>query len=237
MEQVDILKEVYRVPLRNRFARRIIRPLFRSIFHIFGRVEITGIENIPKEGPYIAALNHISIYDGPLVAAFWPVPLEVAGARIIWDKPGQSQIARMWGGIKVHRGQYDRRLIDKVLSLLQSGYSLLLAPEGTRSKSSGIQRANPGIAYLIDKACVPVIPVGVFGCKADFMKRAFRGNRPVIGMNVGKPLVLPPLNGKGPTRREMRQQNADLVMAHVAALLPEEYRGVYAAHDIVSEVK
>jgi 1-acyl-sn-glycerol-3-phosphate acyltransferase len=202
------------------------------VFRILGKVEIIGLENIPKEGAYIVAPNHISIYDGPLVAVFWPVPPEIAGAKIIWDKPGQAQLARMWGGIKVHRGQYDRRLIDKVLSVLQSGFPLLLAPEGTRSRSLGMQRANPGIAYLTDKVRVPVIPVGVFGSTVDFMEKALRGKRPLIGMNIGKPITFPPLEGKGSIRRKMRQQNADLVMAHVAALLPEDYRGVYATHDV-----
>jgi 1-acyl-sn-glycerol-3-phosphate acyltransferase len=97
-----------------------------------------------------------------------------------------------------------------------------------------MQRANPGIAYLVDKAGVPVIPVGVFGSTEDFMTKALQGKRPVIGMNVGKPITLPPLVGKGATLRKMRQENADLVLAHVAALLPREYQGVYVDHAIVT---
>jgi hypothetical protein len=47
-------------------------------------------------------------------------------------------------------------------------------------------------------------------------------------MNIGKPLRLPPLSGKGEERRRERQRNADLVMAQIARLLPGEYRGIYA---------
>jgi hypothetical protein len=46
-------------------------------------------------------------------------------------------------------------------------------------------------------------------------------------MHVGKPVNLPPITGRGAERRKARQRNADLVMAHIAALLPEEYRGFY----------
>jgi 1-acyl-sn-glycerol-3-phosphate acyltransferase len=204
------------------------------LFHILGRVEINGLENIPQGGAYLVAPNHISIYDGPLVAVFWPVHLEIAGAAEVWDRPGQGQLARLYGGIKVHRHQYDRKLIDTLLTVLDSGFPLLLAPEGTRSHALGMQRANPGIAYLVDKSGVPVIPVGVFGSTEDFMTKALQGKRPVIGMNVGKPLTLPPLVGKGAALRKMRQESADLVLAHVAALLPREYQGVYADHAIVT---
>lgn len=226
------MMENYSVPFRNRLARSFLRPVFRGLFHILGKVAISGLENIPREGAYLVAPNHISIYDGPLVAVFWPYPLEIAGAREVWDRPGQGQLARLYGGIKVHRGQYDRKLIDTLLSVLNSGFPLLLAPEGTRSHSLGMQRANPGIAYLADKAKVPVIPVGVFGSTEDFMEKALQGKRPVIGMNIGKPITLPPLVGKGTALREMRQDNADLVLAHVAALLPPEYRGFYEEHAV-----
>jgi hypothetical protein len=49
-------------------------------------------------------------------------------------------------------------------------------------------------------------------------------------MKIGKPFHLPPIeeSARGAARREARQRNADLVMSHLAGLLPEEYRGVYA---------
>jgi hypothetical protein len=51
-------------------------------------------------------------------------------------------------------------------------------------------------------------------------------------MHIGKPFHLPPVEGKGAERRESRQRNADLVMRHIAGLLPENYRGVYAVSAI-----
>ena len=51
-------------------------------------------------------------------------------------------------------------------------------------------------------------------------------------MHIGKPIDLPPVEGKGADRRASRQANADLVMRHLAGLLPEDYRGVYSASAI-----
>lgn len=224
----------YTVPYKNRLARFFIRPIFRGLFYLLGGVDITGLENVPEDGSYLIAINHISIYDAPFVVAFWPVAPEVAGASVVWNRPGQSLLVRMYGGIPVHRGQYDRRMLESAVSALRSGYPLLIAPEGGRSHTPGMQKANPGAAYLMNKANVPVVPVGVVGSTEDYFGNAIRGKRPTIGMRIGKPFLLPRGFGKGATRREKRQQNADLIMHRIAELLPHEYQGVYADRELYS---
>lgn len=220
--------KTYNVPIKNRLARSFLRTTFRGVFYLISRVKIEGVENVPKHGAYLIAINHISLYEAPFVVSFWPVPPEVAGAADVWDRPGQSLLARWYGGIQVHRGQYDRKLIDAVLAALQSGHPLLMAPEGGRSHALGMRRAQPGIAYLMEKAGVPVVPVGVTGSTDDFLRRGLRGERPDIGMKIGKPFRLQNNEEKGINRHEARQRNADFIMLQIAALLPLEYRGVYA---------
>jgi 1-acyl-sn-glycerol-3-phosphate acyltransferase len=221
----------YSLPAKIRLARTALRPGFRLIFRALSRVIITGDENVPRSGAYLVALNHVSLYEAPLVCAFWPVPLEAMGAAEIWDRPGQGTLARLYGGIPVHRGQYDRRLLDTALTVLRSGYPLVLAPEGERSHTPGMQPAHTGIAYLIEKAQVPVIPVGIVGSTEDFLERALNRERPTIEMHIGKPLIFPPNEMRGAKRRDFRQQTTDRVMQEIAALLPPEYRGVYALYD------
>lgn len=230
MEGGQLTGSQYQVPFGNRVSRKVLRPFFRCLFRILGKVELNGFENIPAKGAYLVAPNHVSIVDGPFVIAFWPKDLEFAGASDIWGRKGQSLLAKYYGGIKVHRSRFDRNLIDATLSLLRAGYPLLIAPEGGRSHKPGLRKANPGVAYLADEANVPVIPVGVFGCTEDFLSNGLTGKRQRIGMNVGKPLVLPKIHGSGASRREMRQENADLVMTHIAQLLPQDYRGYYSSH-------
>jgi 1-acyl-sn-glycerol-3-phosphate acyltransferase len=175
------------------------------------------------------AINHVSLYEAPFMLAFWPVAPEAVGAVDIWQKRGQSTLARIYGGIPVHRGEYDRQLIDQMCAVLRSGRPLLIAPEGGRSHTPGMRQALPGVAFVVEKADVPVVPVGIVGSTDDFLARALRGKRPILEMRIGEPLRLPKHNNNDrSTRRDTRQQNVDLIMKHIARLVPDEYRGVYA---------
>ncbi len=208
--------------------RSIMRVVIGGIFRLVGRVRITGAENIPLGTAYMAAVNHVSIYDPPFLLTFWPEILQGIGAVDVFDKPIQGDLLRMYGTVPVHRGQYDRELLDAVLAMLSAGCPVMIAPEGGRSHVPGLRRAKPGVAWLLDEARVPVVPVGIVGTTDDFLARGLRGQRPPLELNIGKPFTLPPLEGRGEERREARQRNADLVMQHIARLLPPEYRGVYA---------
>jgi 1-acyl-sn-glycerol-3-phosphate acyltransferase len=222
----------YQIPLRFKIIRPVAKFLFRGLFRAFARVNILGKENIPYGKPYIVAINHVSIFDPPFVAAFWPEQLEIIGAIDVFSRPGQGQLLKLYGVIPVHRGDYDRPLLTKMTSILKSGIPLLIAPEGTRSHTPGMQRAKPGIAYLLEKTNAPVLPVGLVGTTEDFWQRARSGQRPCLEMRIGKPIVFSSPAIPGIEKHTTRQKNADLVMSYLAGLLPEEYRGVYAGSAI-----
>ena len=218
----------YRVPLRFGISRPILRTVFRGLFHILGKVTITGRENVPHGGAYVVAINHVSLFDPPFAASFWPRALEIIGAADVFERPGQGQLVRLYGVTPVHRGEYDRELLEWAVRAVKSGQPLLIAPEGGRSHVTAMRRAKPGIAYIVEETRVPVVPVGLAGTTDDFWQRARRGERPQLEMKIGKPFHLPAIEEKGAARREARQRNADLAMSHVAGLVPPEYRGVYA---------
>jgi 1-acyl-sn-glycerol-3-phosphate acyltransferase len=218
----------YHVPLRFKLTRPVAKLVFRGIFRALARVKILGKENIPYGKPYVVAMNHVSIFDPPLAAAFWPEQLEIIGAIDVFSKPGQGQLLKLYGVIPVHRGDYDRPLLTKIISIIKSGIPLLIAPEGARSHEPGMHQAKPGIAYIVEKTNAPVVPVGLVGTTEDFWQRARRGKKPSLEMRIGKPITLPPITARGIEKHAARQKNADLVMSYLAGLLPEEYRGMYA---------
>jgi len=218
---------VYRVPFHFRLSRPFLKAVFRVIFHGLARVKIIGTENIPYGRPYVAAMNHVSIFDPPFVGAFWPEHLEIIGAADVFEKPGQGQLLKAYGVIPVYRGGYDRALFTRIITVIKSGRPLLIAPEGGRSHVTAMQRAKPGIAYIVEQTGVPVLPVALIGTTEDFWQRARRGEKPPLEMRIGKPITLPEIEARGTERHTMRQNNADLVMSYLAGLLPEEYRGVY----------
>jgi 1-acyl-sn-glycerol-3-phosphate acyltransferase len=213
---------------RRGLARPFLRVGLRTVFRVLAPVKISGKENVPLSKPYIVAINHVSLFDPPFAGVFWPEQVEAMGAVEVWSRPGQNLLAHLWGGIPVHRGDYDRALFDTVLAVLRSGYPLLIAPEGGRSHVPGLRTAMPGIAYLAEQSGMPVIPAAIVGTTDDFWQKATKGKRPQLEMHIGKPFHLPPVEGKGESRRASRQRNADLVMRIIAGMLPEDYRGVYA---------
>jgi 1-acyl-sn-glycerol-3-phosphate acyltransferase len=213
---------------RRWLTRPMVRGILRLLFYILSPIKITGRKNVPLHTPYIVAINHVSLFEAPFVGAFWPEQLEVIGASDIWDRPGQNILARLWGGIPVHRGDFDRNAVNGVISALRGGSPLLIAPEGGRSHKPGLRQAKPGVSYIAEQTRLAVIPVGIVGTTDDFWQKASKGKRPGLEMHIGKPIQLSAGSGKGANRHESRQINADLVMRHIAGLLPEEYRGVYA---------
>ena len=225
---------LYRVSAATRFRRWALRTIFRPIFRSLCDIHIIGKENIPKHGAYIIAHNHISLFEPPLILAFWPIPPEAVSGADVFSRPGQQIMVIAYGGIPLHRGRYDRKVIDVMMSLLEQGMPLLISPEGGRSHEIGLRRALPGVAYLMDQANVPVLPVGIVGTTDDMLERAFRLERPRLEIHIGNPFVLPPITGKGEARRRSRQKNADMVMQHIAALLPDIYHGVYKHPDSLS---
>lgn len=225
--EIKEAKPQYRIPGHVILFRWCFRPIFRGIFHVLSNVIITGKYNVPKKGAYIIAINHISIIEPPLVLAFWPIAPEAVGAVDIWAKPGQSTLARLYGGIPVHRGNYDRHLLETMITVLNTGRPILIAPEGGRSHNPGMRPGLPGVAYVVDKAKVPIVPVGIVGSTEDFLHRAVRGQRPTLEIRVGHPVRLPDIIGKGEERKQALQNNTDQIMIEIAKLLPPEYQGVY----------
>jgi 1-acyl-sn-glycerol-3-phosphate acyltransferase len=221
------MRNPYTVPLRTRWVRSLILWIARTVFHLLAKVEIEGIENIPAQGPYIIAYNHVSIYDPPLVVSFWPVQPEVLGAIDIWSRPGQDILARLYEGIPIRRGEVDRVAMERTLAVLRSGLPLMVAPEGGRSHQPGLRKGKPGMVYLIERTHAPVVPVGVVGTTDDFWSQAIRGKKPVLRMQIGVPFELPEISDPAAEPKEIRQRKVDFIMHKLAALLPSHYRGVY----------
>jgi 1-acyl-sn-glycerol-3-phosphate acyltransferase len=212
-----------------RFKRNVLKSIIKPLFFILFDVEINGRENIPVGKSYVIAYNHISVFEPPFVLAFWPEFPEALAGHDVWDRGGvQGIMVKFFGAIPVKRGEYDRNSVETMLSILQSGKALMISPEGGRSHDIGMRKANAGIAYLVDRADVPVVPVAIIGTRDDSFKQTFKGNRPRFILQIGKPFKLPAIKEKGAARREARQRNADMVMKQIGAMLPEEYHGVYA---------
>ena len=111
-----------------------------------------------------------------------------------------------------------------------------ITPEGTRSKSGNLIEAKPGGIYLAWKAGVPVLPVALTGTEDALVVERLKHFKRLDIKVVAGPAFSLPREVKGKDRDAAMQQYTDEVMCRIAALLPQERRGVYAEHLRVKEL-
>ncbi|MDR1928529.1 MAG: 1-acyl-sn-glycerol-3-phosphate acyltransferase [Endomicrobium sp.] len=164
------------------------RQIFRTIFSLFYRWQIDGIENIPKSGGAIIAPNHISFFDPPLIGASIYRPLYFMAKKALFDIPILRYIIKRTNAFPIEQFKNNIKTIRYAFSLLQQGNLLLIFPEGTRrkteTKDKKIEKVNPGIGMLACRACVPLIPTKIENI--DMMLKFKQ-----IKLKYGKPIYPP----------------------------------------------
>ncbi len=162
-----------------RFGVPIAELLVRALFG----VRVTGIHHVPLEGPAILAFVHVSVLDGPCLAA------EVAWRRRrtvrflvaseIFDALVSGWFLRRYRQIPVRRGKSDAGALDEAIATIRRGAVAAIAPEGTVNPSpGGLQRVRSGIARIALPTGAPVIPVGIWGTHRRWSKAGRRWGRP-----------------------------------------------------------
>jgi 1-acyl-sn-glycerol-3-phosphate acyltransferase len=216
--------------------RNIIRWLIRLIFNLIARVDVSGYENLPKDSSFVIATNHLGFVDVPI--AYY--------ALDYWDM--FVLIGEKWQDVKLFRwvGKYfnfifidrfnpDLKALRKVIALMEENNILVIAPEGTRSRTGALIEAKPGVSYLASRLGRPIVPVALIGTEdKNVFGNLKRLRRSHITVKAGPTFTLPPLPREN--RDEALKQYTDEIMCHIAALLPERYRGFYADHPRLKEL-
>jgi 1-acyl-sn-glycerol-3-phosphate acyltransferase len=202
------------------------RAFVRIVLVLFGRLEVVGLENIPAEGPYVLAVNHMSKADPPLVWISWPRIRILFFAAEKWERHLIfGPLMKHAGAIYINRGEADRKAIRQALAALKEGAIFGLAPEGTRSKVGALIQARDGAAYLASRANVPIVPVGMVNTdRLGYNMTHLR--RTVVETRIGKPFSLPQTSRR-PRSGELAAYT-HFIMIHIAETLPERYWGYYA---------
>lgn len=134
--------------------------------HLDFSVNLIHPENLPKEGPVVFISNHQSYTD---ILAFMCCVRDIQLAYIAKDTLSRIPVFGPWvkriRGIFIHRGDARASLatINEGVSYLKDGFSLVIFPEGTRSRGKDMISFKPGSFKLATKARVPVIPVSING--------------------------------------------------------------------------
>ena len=131
------------------------------VWHIGFRIRVIGRENLPKEGGFVLAPNHISAIDPVFVviARFWGKRLLImAKEEILQVNPVFTWMFRHVGVVGIERGRGDVDVVDELIGDVKKGQGLLIFPEGTRSKTGQVGKVKSGAFVIASAAGVPMVP-------------------------------------------------------------------------------
>jgi len=213
------------------FVVGILKAYFKSN-HSF-RAE--GLENIPKHGPLIVIINHVSflepfalgiaLVDGGLMPGenTWTV-----AKKELMELPLLSRFFSSVGFFPIDREHIDMDAMRTILNTLKQGDIIAMAPEGTRSRSGQLQLMQPVVAKIAISRHVPILPAAAIGAEKAMPVGAKFPKHVPITIRFGPVFELDEFYS-GRLDEERLKEAAWAMRNHIAELLPEGMRELPAA--------
>jgi len=182
-----------------RFVGFLSRPFVKGLF----RLRAEGVENVPKEGGFVLAANHLSNFDP------WPLGMPLfpqrylrfmAKSELFWWPLGP--IIKSGGAFKVRRGEGDLEAMRTATDLVRQGHAVVMFPHGTRARKGLVKRYQPrahsGAARIALEAGVPLVPAALAG--TDRLSRLGP-----LRVRYGRPIDLDGLDARAATEQLMAE--------------------------------
>jgi 1-acyl-sn-glycerol-3-phosphate acyltransferase len=212
-------------PLQMGSWYRFVRGVIGFLLRLLSRFEIEGLEYVPSHGPYLLLVNHLHWLDPPALAVAYPYRSQLFAAEK-WERHWfLGPLLGSLDAIFVNRGEVDRQALRKAMAVLRAGGVLGMAPEGTRSKTGGLQQGRSGAAYMAFRTGARLVPTVITGQEKVFPS-LWRLRRATVRVVFGPPFRPPPVEGRANSAQI--HEFTEEIMYHMAALLPPGYRGVYS---------
>ena len=198
--------------LRYHFYRWLARTLWRS----YGGLEVRGLENIPKAGPFLAIANHQSFLDPILVQAACPRILHSMAKSTQFGSRMFRRFLTQLYAFPVRRFEVDPQAVRQILRRLKHGNGVAVYIEGERSWDGRLQTPRFGTVRVALKAGVPIIPVRIDGTYDAWPRWDRKIKRHPVRIEFRPPLHLPKLE----TRAEREPRVADAAHQIMESLRP-----------------
>jgi 1-acyl-sn-glycerol-3-phosphate acyltransferase len=209
-------------PKRREIALyRFVRILILGVAKIFARIEVIGTEHVPKDRPFILAPVHRSNIDFALVSLVTPRRMRYMGKDSIFKYSWLNPFFFALGAFPVHRGAADREALHLSMSIVESGQSLVMFPEGTRQTGPDVCELFDGPAYVSAKTGAPIVPLGIGGSERA-MPKGSKFIRPgKIVLVLGPPIDAPPPRPSGGTSRRAVKDMTEQLKADLQKLFDD----------------
>ena len=209
----------------------------RIINHYLGKyadIRVNGEENLKGiQKPTIFICNHLSNSDGLVLDKVLKSidPTFVAGVKLSNDAVTNIGI-NVIKTTNIIPNSSDKAGLKKVINLIRDGESVLVFPEGTRSRVGSLIKARRGILLIAKMTGVPITPIGLSGTEVllpinkdgEMSKELF--NHAKVQLSIGEQFSLPK-RAEEQSKRDYETYLIEFMMKRIADLLPLEYRGVY----------
>ncbi|MCG8501109.1 MAG: 1-acyl-sn-glycerol-3-phosphate acyltransferase [Firmicutes bacterium] len=200
----------------------------------YANIIIEGSENLKGiKTPTIFICNHLSNSDGLVLdKALKEIdPTFVAGVKLS-NNAVTSIGVNVIKTTNIKPNTADKEGLKKIIKLVKQGESLLIFPEGTRSRVGSLIEAKKGILLIARMTGAPIVPIGLYGTEkliainkeGDMSAEIF--NYADVHINIGKQFKIPK-RVKEQDKKEYEYFSIKYIMKKIAELLPENYRGVY----------
>ena len=182
-------------------------------------VSAVGLENAPVGETFVVMSNHQSLYDIPVIFQVLKRRVRMVAKTELFKVPVWAGAMRAAGFVEVDRQNRARAIasLRRAKQALQSGTSIWIAPEGTRSESGRLGPFKQGGFHLALETGARILPVAIDGTRNVLLAR---GGTVHNGCSV-KVTICPPID-VSEYARDRRQELSDLVRKVIAAHLPAE---------------
>lgn len=207
-------------------ARLLCSPVFRFCW----RIDVEGLDRVPRSGPAVICPNHISVIDSFLLPWVLPRPITFVGKAEYLDDWKTRRLFPALGMIPIDRrgGDQAKAALGAARAVLQRGELFGIYPEGTRSRDGRLYRGHTGAARLALETGAPIVPVGLVGTReiqppgqpypTPFRRAVVRFGEPIEAATY--------LQRTG--GRAIHRQLIDDVMFRIRELCGQEYVDAYA---------
>ena len=194
-EPGEDLKETLRLEASAgcRAGRYFLRLALQTVFKTYNRLTVHGLENLPEQGPFILAPNHLSLADAPAVIA--SIPWKQAqqtfflGATEYFGGPVTSRIAKVLQVIPVDMETRLYGSLQLSAYVLRKGKVLCIFPEGTRSRDGRTREFKKGIGIIARELNMPLVPVAIKGTYETLAPGKSIPRPARITVTVGRPIL------------------------------------------------
>ena len=180
----------------------LVRFLAWLLIHTVHRVATVDVERIPDEGPAVLVCNHVSYVDAIVIGAASPRPIRFVMDHRIFKMPLLGWIFRTAKAIPIAPAKEDPFLMERafidIAQALHEGDLVCIFPEGKLTSTGEMNEFRGGIAKIVERSHVPVIPMALRGLwgsvftrdPGNLFERSFsRGWRSKLALAVGMPVA------------------------------------------------